>query len=489
MPHPPHVHLVLCRLGTEDVSWAIKATTAASPKRVQLVVYNAGPPLTTAQWPQEALERTTIRKLQMAGAHESYCYLEHVQRTLLGRAGAEFADFTIFAPASPRCPGGTGEVCVPRIERALRAFDRDKATIDPYGYAPIEPAPVMEFWEGMPQTLVCLPKVYSRLSKGRDLHTDAELMSFSPAGSFAVARRNLVSAPRGWLRRASEVMGNASGMLLPAYSQAVTPQPAQPQVSNCCGEDNTCMPWILERVWPMLLGTPHRGCNGVITGYCATEWAPAQVAKTATKASGVDAPIPSMVPREGAGAIKLRLDIARVSRVARFANDLTDEERTQVLELLAAERHPHHRPVAAAGSEAPVCTTQLCAILALLDKARLDDDGDFSLYLASAVNASEIFVAAERAQKRCRQLFVDKKVLLQGIERIQVPTRKFASLPKDLPKQSAEEEKRLGRLLHSAIQKMYANCLVQMASDPRWYQRPFVYGFAKEAERPLPDVS
>ena len=77
------------------------------------------------------------------------------------------------------------------------------------------------------------------------------------------------------------------------------------------------------------------------------------------------------------------------------------------------------------------------------------------------------------------------QVLLQGIERIQVPMRKLDSTPKP----SDEDEKRLGRLLHSAIQKMYANCLVQMASDARWYQRPFVYGFAKEAERPLPEVA
>ena len=46
----------------------------------------------------------------------------------------------------------------------------------------------------------------------------------------------------------------------------------------------------------------------------------------------------------------------------------------------------------------------------------------------------------------------------------------------------------LGRLLHGGIQKMYAACLVQMAADPRWYQRPFVYGFAKEDDRPLPSV-
>ena len=53
---------------------------------------------------------------------------------------------------------------------------------------------------------------------------------------------------------------------------------------------------------------------------------------------------------------------------------------------------------------------------------------------------------------------------------------------------SKPDEATVGRLLHSGIQKMYAACLVQMAADPRWYQRPFVYGFAKEADRPVPLV-
>ena len=231
------------------------------------------------------------------------------------------------------------------------------------------------------------------------------------------------------------------------------------------------MPWMLERVWPMLLGTPHRGCNGVRTGYCADEWAPAHP-NLAAKGK-LAAQSHSVVPREGAGAIKLRMDVARVARVARFANDLTEEERTQLTELLAAERKR---------KGLPSCSTQLCAILALLDKARAEDDSDFALYLSSAVNSTEVLVAPERSQRRCRQLFVDKKVLLEGIERIQIPPRKEES------KLSAEAEKHVGRVLHRAIQKMYAACLAQMAIDPRWYQRPFVYGFAKEAPKPLPDV-
>jgi hypothetical protein len=158
----------------------------------------------------------------------------------------------------------------------------------------------------------------------------------------------------------------------------------------------------------MLLGTPHRGCNGVRTGYCANEWAPQREdAKGATDLKSV------MVPREGAGAIKLRLDVSRVARVARFANDLTEDEREQLMEFLAAERKARRASARGGGAgDAYTCTTQLCAILALLDKARENDDGDFSLFLASSVNGTEAMEAPDRSQRRCRQLFVDKRVRL-----------------------------------------------------------------------------
>jgi hypothetical protein len=226
----PYLQLVLCRLANEDVRWAVRSVQRTSSKastgrQTQLVVYNAGPPLETADWPPESV----VRKLQLAGGHESYCYLEHLQRTV--RGGGSIAAVTVFARAQPRCTQGAGKVCVSRIERALRAFAVDGASLDPNGYAPIEPAPVSEFWEGLPRTLLCLSDEYTRLSQGRDLHSDAEFVSFSRAGSFAVGRRNLLAAPRGWLRRAHEALHNASAMRLPPFKRA-TPK-------SCCETDKT----------------------------------------------------------------------------------------------------------------------------------------------------------------------------------------------------------------------------------------------------------
>lgn len=465
------VHLVLCRLASEDISWASDFVVNPDAK-TSVFVYNAGPPL---QLTPDMSSKVTVQQL-VQGGHESYCYLDHIQRAL--RRSTGFAPSTIFSPAQPRCAdGSTAPRCVQRLAEVLHMLSNKNATIEPNGYAPIDPSPIADFWQSLPLTLTCLPNQYAQLSNGRHLDTDSEFISYSPAGSFVVSRKNLLSAPRGWLRRAQEALSNAS-----VYSSAAGISPsARARLDLCCNPERTCVPFLLERLWPMLLNTPHRGCNGVRSGYCATEWNPKQREQAN---SNQPIPAPRFAPREGAGAIKLRIDVARVSRVARFANDLNEEERTKFMELIAAE-HPRRREAKALAS----CTTQLCAILTLLEKARTSDDEDFSLYLAAAVNNTDVNLEAapERAQRRCRQLFVDKKVLVEGVERIQarrnpgVVSSSAAPIPN-------EDELRSGQLLHSAIQKVYAACLRQMEADPRWYQRPFVYGFAKEADQPVPQL-
>ena len=77
---------------------------------------------------------------------------------------------------------------------------------------------------------------------------------------------------------------------------------------------------------------------------------------------------------------------------------------------------------------------------------------------------------------------MDKKVLEEGVERVQ-----FVA-PSSAAPLSPTEEARSGQLLHSAIRKVYTACLRQMEADPRWFQRPFVYGFAKEPHQAPPNV-
>ena len=186
------VHLVLCRLSDEDISWAADAVATRGP-RMQVFVYNAGSPL------QLSSMKISEQKIFYA-AHESSCYLEHIQRSI--RGGNGFAAATIFSPAQPRCADGRKDpLCAQRLLQVLHNLRSKNATIEPNGYAPIEPSPLSAFWEDLPQTLTCLPEQYARVSQGRHLDTDSEFLSYSPAGAFAVARKNLISAPRGWLRR------------------------------------------------------------------------------------------------------------------------------------------------------------------------------------------------------------------------------------------------------------------------------------------------
>ena len=76
---------------------------------------------------------------------------------------------------------------------------------------------------------------------------------------------------------------------------------------------------------------------------------------------------------------------------------------------------------------------------------------------------------------------------MEGVERIQARRNPGVVSSSAAPNPN-EDELRSGQLLHSAIQKVYAACLRQMEADPRWYQRPFVYGFAKEADQPVPQL-
>ena len=430
------VDLVLCRLDAEDVSWATK-TFSPKANGVRVLVYGTGNAVGD-------LSGAIGRTLQQ-GSHETTCYLAHIER--LVDEYNDTAKSTVFSPARPRCEGNTA--CTEHVVRVVLALASGQASIAPNGFAPVQSSPVVDFWRGMPRTLLCLPAAYSKLSQGRDLYSDAEFTSFSPMGSFAVARTNLLATPRGWLRRASEAMDNATMGSSP---------------NSCCMPRHTCMPWLLERLWPMLLGTPHRGCGaGAYTGYCASE----HTSSLTATASLVEAALGNVRTRDVWGAVKLRLDVSRVARVARFGNYLDEEERALVFARLVTKS-----PLSTSLS----CKTQFCAIVELLRQARAGNEADFAQYLSSAVNKSDSVIAPERARKRCRTMFVDPKVLVDSFERIQPIQRATSAM-------SHADERTVGQLAHSALRKLYSACLIQMVHDNRWYTRPFVYGFAREVPR------
>jgi hypothetical protein len=149
-----------------------------------------------------------------------------------------------------------------------------------------------------------------------------------------------------------------------------------------------------------------------------------------------------------------------VARVARLANSLTDDERTVLFEQLDS-------PIGAAESSS--CRSQLCAIRELIRTARSlsEQDGDFAQYLAAAVNTSTV---SERGVRRCRAMLTDVTLMPRSVERIQVWRTDDAR---------TMDDRRAGELLHTAIVKVYRACVDQMVQNPRWAQRPFVYGFAR----------
>ena len=414
--------LVICRSATEDVLWAMQAFSRMGSDRGRVYVYNAGPSLNLL--PQAGFEEVRVP----TSSSPSFCYLEHIQTRL--SHGNDFSTVTVFSPAEPECASGD---CTYQLVLAIGALSSGSASLQPRGFAPIDLGQERTFWQGMPQHLMCLKEQYAQLSGGRDLHMDAEFTSFTPMGAFAAESKNLLSAPRGWLRRASEALRNASELTL---------------LHTCCSHGKTCMPWLLDRLWPMLLATPEPNSQD-------------------SKRTGTGVRI-GPTGRESVGAIKLRLDISRVSRVARFLNALSDDERQMIVNGLSGLERK------ASGD----CDTQLCALQQLVVRARSRDGEPFGRYLTAAVNRSGKIALPERASRRCRQLFADASLFPGDVERIQV---RFGGRSGGRIGADAATVKREGASLHSAVVKVYSACLDQMAADSRWFTRPFVYGFAREA--------
>ena len=427
------VDLVLCRLAAEDVSWL----TGAFTKQVRIFVYNAGHQLQLVG--QEATGGAVVAELLLPGAsHETHCYLNHIQR-----AGQRPSAFTVFAPAQPRCKDSN---CKQRLVAVIRALSRGHATLEPNGFAPIEPSPLVDFWHDLPRHLMCIKRDYEELSNGRDFFTDVEFTSFSPMGAFAVARNNLMSVPRGWLRRADAATTNVT--------RAST-------LATCCSQGCNCVPWLMERLWPMLLGTAATVRSPSPLAPVVNVSRSARLIAAALGRPPVHQPAAAAeTPHDSPATIRLRLDSSRVARVARLANSLTDDERTVLFEQLDS-------PIGAAQSSS--CSTQLCAIRELIRTARSlsEQDGDFAQYLAAAVNTSTV---SERAVRRCRAMLTDVTLMPRSVERIQVWRIDDAR---------TMDDRRAGELLHTAIVKVYSACVDQMVQNPRWSQRPFVYGFAR----------
>ena len=332
----PRVSIIMCGKATDDVSWAQEAFS--SRRDVSLSVYLQ--PAAPLDWDESA----------KTGGGEALCFLRHIMTS-----SDAIGDITVFAAASPRCgspyPAATAG-CIPLFVRLIGALASGAATVEPLGFAPLlSPFPRLPFNSEMPPSAGCLAPQYATLT-GRDLNEDHPFLTFVPGGAFAVKRANLMAAPHEWLRQAANQTSGAS-----FYDP----------VDNCCQADKTCVPWLLERLWPTVFAAPMRTCgdtevlmgNRAATALCADQ----RVAQGTS--------------------VEMRLNISRISRVALFGNGLRDQEASSVLDLVTHETQFERLRSSGrwAATRKGDCNKRLCKIFSALNAGRDGDKQPLRTYL------------------------------------------------------------------------------------------------------------
>ena len=437
----PKVSLVLCGMKTDDVGWAREAF--GQRKDVSLAVH------LQEETPLDADETAST------GGGEALCFLRHIMSS-----SDAIGDMTVVSAASPRCgsphPAATAH-CIPALIRAVNGMVEGKSKIEPFGFAPVfSPVPRAPFHSDLPSLNSpdsigrCLPQQYADLTGGRILADDRPYLSYVPSGSWVVDRANLMSAPHAWLRQAANLTKRAS-----FFSK----------VGDCCNGDNTCVPWLLERLWPTILGAPMRTCEeagwegrrGPVNALCA-------------------------YPRtRRATSIELRLNVSRVARVAQFANTLTGQETASLLDLITHEAKFEKLRTAgrwSAERKAP-CDSKLCKLFRAIAVARGGQRQELVAYLSTEL-PSELANLPNRAHNRCVKPFLARGWLASSLERVQRHPPAAESWPP-----LGWQSETYGNLLHSAMHKFQRACLRQMKREKMWYVFPELYGIGWPGEPPF----
>ena len=421
----PRVSVILCGTANDDVEWAKQAF--AKRKDVVLSVHlQAAAPL---NWDESS----------KTGGGEALCFLRHIMTS-----SEAIGDVTVFSSASPRCgsphPAATAG-CIAAFVRIVGALVSGAATVEPLGFAPLlSPFPRAQFHAALPASANgCLGSQYTAMT-GRDLNEDQSLLSSVPGGAFAVGRDNLMAAPHEWLRQAANQTRSAS-----FYDN----------VEDCCNEGNTCVPWLLERLWPTVFAAPMRTCkdtevtakNPVARAICADD-------KFSQSTSA-----------------QMRVTISRISRWAQFGNNFRGQEASSLLDLITHEAH--FERLRASGrwgaSRHGGCDSRLCKIFSGLDAGRAGNKKQLLDYL-NAEMPQDLKELPDRAHNRCIKPFLTKGWLAASVQRVQLPQGGSTWPP---PGWQSEV---YGNLLHSALHKYQRACLERMTRERRWYKFPEIYG-------------
>ena len=270
----PRVQLVLCR-HDESIEWALNSSA-------EVIVYNNGAPLGAAD--AALVDERSVRNV----GREAFAFVTHVL-SLLSAAKADATavpDYVVFSQAVPVCinpPDGVlqnlrGQQfsraptswCASRLLRLVRELHLGLAWPFPNGFSFIDSARAQNYgyvgesrscWASDLSGLLGQQVVSERVMA----HLFGQL-NFVPAAQFVVSRSSLISAPRRALRRAWTAMNRSR--LLPWFSP--DPRVRKGRIlaakrrheAECCNSTAklTCLPWQLERLWPVLLSS-HRSSD------------------------------------------------------------------------------------------------------------------------------------------------------------------------------------------------------------------------------------
>ena len=269
------VRVGVCR-HSESVSWAYPDSNAPS---FELVVYNNGGPV-SPKLPASVRER----RIPNVGL-EAFCHtmmlleVKHVAR----QCGEQCVPGHIFLLQGNACvmrhtsngksSPGSARYCRERVLRITSALARG-AHVMPRGHlVPLQPAETTLYANDYSRsrgTLACwhnelndllldAPKLAHAIMATR---TSGEL-GYSAGANYIVERETVLSTPAAWLSHLAETLlrsrplpwtddieANATTFKGRFKHETLRHQ------TQCCNRDknHTCLPWLLERFWPLMLG-------------------------------------------------------------------------------------------------------------------------------------------------------------------------------------------------------------------------------------------
>ena len=270
------VDVVLCR-HSESIDWALPLV-AGNSSQLRLVVYNNGNRL--GRLPARVRES----KIPNVG-REAFCYITHLltMRQVESHCGKKcLPAYTVLAQADICGFAMRGCPAADKLRRGLAPLVRGEGTLAPYGsLVPLhregslfyandygKQGPAYRCWEkqlgASLLNATALAKVV--LSAG-----PLGKMGYVAGANYIIPRSALLSVPGAWLRHAHHSF--LATRKLPWYTAAELQKSSifrgRPNretlvhQSMCCQTEmrHTCMPWILERFWPVVLGATGRGMN------------------------------------------------------------------------------------------------------------------------------------------------------------------------------------------------------------------------------------